>query len=331
MGIKFIDLCCGIGGFHLGLKNYECVFACDINKYCREIYETNYNIKCNGDIFNIKTEEIPPFNILCAGFPCQPFSSAGLKKGMDDNRSKIYDKILNIIEEKIPDIILLENVKNLVIMNNGKIIKNIIKDIENLNYLVSFEILNTSNFGLAQNRERVFIICINKKKYNNIKFDFYNLKNINIKKTLKESIDLKNKDYISEDKYILLEDTKIKKQKTGLIFCGYMKANFRKTGVLPNTEHLSRIHKQPNRIYHIDGINPTLSSSESSGRYYIYDGIGVRKLTIKECFIIMGFPENYILHNKQNINYNQIGNAVSPIIIDNISKELIKQGFIQNQ
>ena len=145
-------------------------------------------------------------------------------------------------------------------------------------------------------------------------------KSMNMRKNLKNIIYFINKEYLEENKYVLLNSDKLKTQKSGLIFCGYLKGNLRKNGALPNTEHLSRVHKQPNRIYHINGVNPTLSSSEGSGRYYIYDEIGVRKLTIDECFKIMGFPENYILHNKSNVNYSQIGNAVSPVLIENIYK-----------
>ena len=327
--LKFIDLCSGIGGFHFGLKKHKCILACDINKYCRESYETNFNIKCKEDIFDLNVNELCNFDILCAGFPCQPFSSAGLKKGMKDDRSKVYDKILNIILEKQPKIVLLENVKNLLIINKGEVIKEIISDLEKLNYNVSFGLLNTANFGLAQNRERVYIICTNKNIYD-ISFDFNNLKNMNIRKNLKDIIDFNNKEYIEEDKYVLIESNKLNTQKSGLIFCGYLKGNLRKNGALPDTEHLSRVHKQPNRIYHINGVNPTLSSSEGSGRYYIYDGTGVRKLSVKECFKIMGFPDNYIFHNKNNINYCQIGNAVSPVIINYIYNELSSQKFIQD-
>ena len=129
----------------------------------------------------------------------------------------------------------------------------------------------------------------------------------------------------------ILEKKYHKKQSSGLIFCGYLKGNLRKKGAKDNTEHLSRVHKQPNRIYHINGVNPTLSSSEKSGRYYIYDEIGVRKLTIDECYKIMGFPDKYYKSNKISDCYSQIGNSVSPIIISNIKDELIKQNFIQNQ
>ena len=327
--LKFIDLCSGIGGFHFGLKKHKCILACDINKFCRESYETNFNIKCKEDIFDLNVNELCNFDILCAGFPCQPFSSAGLKKGMKDDRSKVYDKILNIILEKQPKIVLLENVKNLLIINKGEVIKQIISDLEKLNYNVSYSLLNTANFGLAQNRERVYFICTNKNIYD-ISFNFNNLKTMNIRKNLKDIIDFNNREYIEEDKYVLIESNKLNTQKSGLIFCGYLKGNLRNNGALPNTEHLSRVHKQPNRIYHINGVNPTLSSSEGTGRYYIYDGTGVRKLSIKECFKIMGFPDDYIFHNKTNVNYCQIGNAVSPVIINNIYNELCSQNFIQD-
>ena len=327
--LKFIDLCSGIGGFHFGLKNITCVLACDINKWCRESYETNFNIKCKKDIFELNVNKLCDFDILCAGFPCQPFSSAGLKKGLTDDRSKVYDKILNIISKKQPRIVLLENVKNLLVINNGYIIKKIISDFEKINYNVSFSLLNTSNFGLAQNRERVYFVCTNKDKYD-ISFNFNNLEQMNIRKNLKDIINFNDKKYIENNKYVLLENDKIKIQKSGLLFCGYLKGNLRKNGALPNTEHLSRVHKQPNRIYHIDGVNPTLSSSESSGRYYIYDGTGVRRLNVQECFKIMGFPNDYIFHDKTNVNYCQIGNAVSPVLIENIYKELCSQNFIKD-
>ena len=323
----FIDLFCGIGGFHKGLEDLSCVLACDINKECRYTYEENYKIKPKGDIFDIKIEEIPNHNILCAGFPCQPFSSAGKKDGFADERSKVYEKLISIIEYKQPNIIILENVKNLTIIENGTIFEKIINDLNKINYNVSFSILNVANFGLAQNRERLFIVGIN-KNFQNKYFCFNQLNLFKNNISLKDIIDTSNKDYIDSSKYILLKNEQITLQKSGLMFCGYIKGNIRTNGALPNTEHLSRVHKQPNRIYHINGVNPTLSSSESSGRYYIYDGIGVRTLTINECYKIMGF-DNFKLHEKKNCCYNQIGNSVCPVIIKNIKNELIKQQFIK--
>ena len=330
--ITFIDLFCGIGGFHKGLSNYYCVMACDINKFCIDIYEKNYKIKPYGDIFNLKEKNIPDHDIICAGFPCQPFSSAGKKLGMNDDRSKVYDKLLSIIKYKKPKIFLLENVKNLTIIDNGEVIKKIISDLTNLGYNVSYSILNTYNFGLPQNRERLFIIGTNNDFFPKKIFSFdklnQNKDNISLKKFLKINSNNNYKDeYINNNDYIIIDKKYQIRQKSGLVFCGYIKGNIRKTGVLPNTLHLSRVHKQPNRIYHIDGVNPTLSSSESSGRYYIYDNIGVRKLSIIECYDIMGF-NNFIMHTNKIISYKQIGNSVSPVIITYIRNELIRQNFL---
>jgi DNA (cytosine-5)-methyltransferase 1 len=323
---KFIDLFCGIGGFHRGFIDFECVFACDINEQCRKTYYDNYGVKPGGDIFSVKTLDIPQHNILCAGFPCQPFSSAGKQQGLEDERSKVYDKLIEIINVKQPNIIILENVKNLTIIDGGSVFKKIQEDLTNLNYNVTYSILNVSDFGLPQNRERIFIIGIN-KFYQNRQFNFEYLKSVKINKSLKDVIDLSNDNYIDKNKYIILEDKHIVKQKSGLIFCGYIKGNIRTNGALPNTEHLSRVHKQPNRIYHIDGVNPTLSSSESSGRYYIYDNKGVRTLTLNECYSIMGFND-FNMNIKKNVCYNQIGNSVCPVIIKYIKDELINQQFI---
>ena len=323
---KFIDLFCGIGGFHRGFIDFECVFASDINEQCRKTYYDNYGVKPSGDIFNVKTLDIPQHNILCAGFPCQPFSSAGKLQGLEDERSKVYDKLIEIINIKQPNIIILENVKNLTVIDQGSVFKRIQEDLTNLNYNITYSILNVSHFGLPQNRERIFIIGIN-RNYQNRQFNFEYLKSVKINKSLKDVIDLSNDNYIDKNKYVILEDKDIVKQKSGLIFCGYIKGNIRTNGTLPNTEHLSRVHKQPNRIYHIDGVNPTLSSSESSGRYYIYDNKGVRALTLDECYFIMGFND-FNMNVKKNVCYNQIGNSVCPVIIKYIKDELIKQQFI---
>lgn len=323
--IKFIDLFCGIGGFHTGLIEDKCVFASDIDPSCREVYKNNYNIEPYGDIFNIKSNEVPDHDILCSGFPCQPYSIAGKQNGLNDKRADTYKKMLDIIKTKKPKIIILENVKNLQIINKGEVFKMIIDDLTKINYNISHSVLNTSNFGLPQNRERLFIIGIN-KDYNTKSFNFNNLSKNKINKKLSDIISVNN-NYIEPEKYVILDDKHIKVQKSGLIFTGYIKGKIRGKGALPNTEHLSRVHKQPNRIYHVNGVNPTLSSSESSGRYYIFDGVGVRKLTIDECYHIMGF-DNLIKHNKINKCYNHIGNAVSPYIIREIRKELNNQSFI---
>ena len=173
----------------------------------------------------------------------------------------------------------------------------------NINYNITYSILNVSDFGLPQNRKRIFIVGIN-KLYQDRNFNFEYLDSIKINKTLKEFIDLTNDNYIDADKYVIINDKHIIKQKSGLIFCGYIKGNIR-----------------------TNGVNPTLSSSESSGRYYIYDNKGVRTLTLDECYSIMGF-DNFKMNMKKNVSYSQIGNSVCPVIIKYIRDELTRQQFI---
>jgi len=161
--MKFIDLCCGIGGFHQALNNIgmKCVLACDINKECRENYELNYKIKPSGDLTEIDIATIPNFDVLCAGFPCQPFSKAGQQNGFKDNRGNLFFDICKIIEHHRPKYVILENVRNLSSHDKGNT-WNIIKSrIDELNYYTYKNpvILNTLYFGVPQSRERVLILC----------------------------------------------------------------------------------------------------------------------------------------------------------------------------
>jgi len=161
--MKFIDLCCGIGGFHQALKNmgFECVMASDINEECRKNYKINYSIEPKGDLTKIKVEDIPNFNILCAGFPCQPFSKAGEQKGFNDTRGNIFLDICKIIKYHKPEYIILENVRNIASHDKGNTWKVIYETLDNLNYDTYNKpvILNALYFGVPQSRERVVILC----------------------------------------------------------------------------------------------------------------------------------------------------------------------------
>jgi DNA (cytosine-5)-methyltransferase 1 len=161
--MNFIDLCCGIGGFHQALSSLgmNCVLACDIDKDCRENYELNYKIKPFDNVNHLKIEEIPSFDILCAGFPCQPFSKAGYQNGFKDDRGHLFFSICKIINYHKPKYIILENVRNLASHDNGKTWNIIKSSIQNMNYHTydSPLILNTLQFNIPQYRERVVILC----------------------------------------------------------------------------------------------------------------------------------------------------------------------------
>lgn len=332
--ISFIDLFAGIGGFHLALHNKgaECIFASEWDKKCRETYKDNfYEIspelfkqnKFHGDITLLNIHDIPPHDILCAGFPCQPFSISGKQKGFEDTRGTLFFNILEIIKEREPNVVFLENVKHLVHHDNGNTLRVIIEKLTNLNYKVQWSILNAKDFGLAQNRERIIIIA-SKKGY----FDFSKIKKSS-SSTIKDILDDNECNYISKKDYTLLENSLWKKQKSGLIFCGYRNKKIRENGTRPDTEHLSRVHKQPNRIYHIDGTHPTLPSQETSGRFFIYDGIGVRKLTIDECYKLQGFPKSFKKNSQLSACYNQIGNSVAVPMIEEIYQQILEQFFYE--
>ncbi|PWJ42663.1 DNA (cytosine-5-)-methyltransferase [Sediminitomix flava] len=181
---KFIDLFAGIGGFHLGMHSIDghCVFASEIDKFARQTYEYNYKRYSpevfeeregefklfNEDITTVTEKEdldkIPEFDVLCAGFPCQPFSHAGLKKGFGDTRGTLFFNIEQIVKNKIengtpPKVLFLENVKGLKGHDKGHTFKTIVEHLHALGYHVQAEVLNSKHFGVPQNRERIFIIA----------------------------------------------------------------------------------------------------------------------------------------------------------------------------
>ncbi len=270
----FIDLFAGIGGFRIPLQelNGKCVFTSEFNPYAQKSYQLNFGEMPEGDITKLDISKIPSHDVLTAGFPCQPFSISGKMKGFDDTRGTLIYNVFQIIEKHQPKVVFLENVKHLMHHNKGETFKTILKHLEELDYQVSWKLLNASAFGVPQNRERVIIIgCKNKQ------FDFRKVQT-QPKRILKDFLDKEaNFEYLNEP-YTLLTD--FKKQDSGLIFIGYRNKKIRIAGVRPGTENLSRVHKQPNRIYSIEGLHPALPSQETSGRFLIYDGQQVRKITI---------------------------------------------------
>ena len=196
---KFIDLFSGIGGFHLAFHKLglECVFASEIDKYARQTYELNFrklspklfsNNKFNFDILDCNYKEIPNFDILCAGFPCQPFSQVGKKLGFKENyqsRGNMFFAIRDIFLEKKPNAIFLENVRHLINHDHGntfKVIRRIIE--EDLNYSFNFKVIKASDFGLPQHRPRVFIVGFKNEKTKNSNFIFPDP--IKLKKTMSD-------------------------------------------------------------------------------------------------------------------------------------------------
>jgi DNA (cytosine-5)-methyltransferase 1 len=209
--IRFIDLFCGIGGFHQAFQNLnitsKCVFACDIDEHCRSVYKKNYGIEPEKDINQVKIEDIPCFDVLCGGFPCQPFSKAGHQKGFQDERGNLFFTICKIVVYHRPKYMILENVKNLESHDKGNTWKVIKQKIDEIGYY-TYEhplTLNALMFGVPQNRERVIILCKRKdlgellpfpKK---LKLDKKKL-NVSLKSIIKETESKDNQKYKIEGK-----------------------------------------------------------------------------------------------------------------------------------
>jgi DNA (cytosine-5)-methyltransferase 1 len=175
LSLKFIDLFCGIGSFHNSFNKFgwECVMSCDIDAAVKQTYKENYNQEPLGDITKIEPEDIIPFDILCAGFPCQPFSQCGQHKGFDDERGTLFFNIMKFVKYHKPKIIILENVQGLLTHDNGNTFQTIKTQIEIENYVVGHKVLKCSDYGIPQMRKRLFIIGIRndldlKNKINNI-------------------------------------------------------------------------------------------------------------------------------------------------------------------
>ena len=164
--LKFIDLFAGLGGFHLALSDlgHKCVFASELNQELRELYERNHKTKIQGDINQVDINSIPAHDILCAGFPCQPFSKAGAQLGLDDPRNgNLFYRIMEILNEHEPEYLFLENVANLKGHDDGNTWKVIHKELSKL-YDVREEILSPHHFGIPQHRSRIYIVGRIKKK-----------------------------------------------------------------------------------------------------------------------------------------------------------------------
>ena len=325
----FIDLFAGIGGFRLALENIgaKCVFSAEIDPHAVEMYKANFNDNSYCDITKLDPKDLPNFDILCAGFPCQAFSICGKQKGFKDAvRGTLFFDIYRVLEYKNPKAFILENVSNLEKHDKGNTLFIMLKSLNELGYAVSYKVLNAKDFGVPQNRERIIIVG---SKNGNV-FDFSKVKTHPVESMYNFLEKEGDFEFLDFNEYTLLEKNKLKKQPSGLIFCGYRNKKLRTIGVRENTEHLSRVHKQPNRIYSSLGIHPTIASQEQSGRYFILVDNKVRKLSLNECFIFMGFPKDFIKIGTKSKIYERIGNSVCIPMIENVAKEVINQFWSDN-
>lgn len=322
---KFIDLFAGIGGFRLALQNLggKCVFTSEWDEYAKKTYKANFGKTPFGDITKESTKSYIPdeFQVLCAGFPCQPFSHAGLKKGFEDTRGTLFFDVADIINRRIEnnnaiDVIFLENVKGLRNHDKGNTLKVIIKTLNNLGYEVNHEVLNSKNFGIPQNRERIFIVAWLKEKKKKFKFPLGidNHENIiydkdklnNIKQTKVGDILLKNPD----SKYTISDR----------LYAGHLRRR--------------KEHKEKGNGFGFSSFSKnSLYTSTISARYY-KDGseilieqkdLNPRKLTPREAANLQGYPEKFVIPVSDVQAYKQFGNSVTVPVIQTVFSEIKKQ------
>ncbi len=159
--LRCADLFCGIGGFHVAARNagLDVVFACDIDKDARKAYAANFDLHPEGDITAVRMDDVPDFDLLLAGFPCQPFSIIGSQRGFADPRGGLFFETLRFIRARRPQGIILENVKQLSTADRGRVLRRILDDLEAMQYTVDWRVLNAWDFGLPHKRERTIIVA----------------------------------------------------------------------------------------------------------------------------------------------------------------------------
>lgn len=297
---KMIDLFAGIGGIRLGFESIggESVFSSEWDKFAQDTYKENFKEIPYGDITQIEPEQIPAFDVLLAGFPCQPFSQAGKKLGLADTRGTLFFDIARIVEHHRPSVVFLENVKRFKSHDQGRTFETIKTVLEGLGYEIYAQVLNAKDFGVPQNRERIYIIGFLGKT----EFAFPTPPKIKTKlgDILEKKVD---------DKYTLSDK----------LWGGHQRRK---------KEHAEKGYGFGYSLFN----NNSKYTSTISARYY-KDGSEIlveqkgknpRKLTPREAARLQGFPDDFIIPVSDNQAYKQFGNSVAVPVIKAIALEIEK-------
>ena len=293
--LRFADMFCGIGGFHVASSQLgmECVFACDIDAEARRAYQHNFGIEPAGDITEIEPDDIPDHDVLMAGFPCQPFSIIGEMRGFEDVRGTLFFNLAETIAAKRPAAVLLENVRQLSTHNRGKTLARIIEVLNELGYRTDWKLLNALDFGLAQKRERTFIVGF---MDHSTPFDW--------PEPLGQPPPL---DTVLEsdipDKYFASEHIRLKRK------------------AKHTSEHELAIwheNKGGNVSSH------PFSCALRAGASYNYLLVnGERRLTPREMLRLQGFPESFELQGSYQQTRKQTGNAVAAPVVKAVLEKMV--------
>ncbi len=309
-GYTFIDLFAGLGGFRISLESLgaKCIYSNDWNISVQKVYAENFGETPEGDITQVDEHTIPDHDILCAGFPCQAFSISGKQRGFEDSRGTLFFDVARIVKAKKPKVVFMENVKNFATHDNGKTLEVIKGTMEELGYTFYQEVLNAADYGIPQNRERIYMVCFrNDLRVNSFTYP----------KPFKLTRHVE--DFLLDDEELLKELT-IERPDT--YYNGVKDNEYRNKSI-----RLGMINKgrQGERIYSAKGIAITLSANgggifAKTGGYLINGK--TRKLHPRECARIMGYPDSYKISQNTNQAYTQLGNSVVIDVLQFIAIEI---------
>lgn len=315
--LKCASFFAGVGGIDKGFENtgfFKTIYANEIDEYPAKTFEYNFDIRVDcRDIHSVQSSEIPDFDVMLAGFPCQAFSIAGLRKGFEDEKGRgtLFFELVRIFKEKKPSIIFLENVKNLVGHDNGNTFSVILEELKKEDYSVKYAVLNAMEYGnVPQNRERIYIVAFKNETYfKNFEFPMP----IKLTSKLSDIIDFENK---VDDKYYYTEG-----KYKGDLYAKLLEAMDDENAIY----QWRRKYVRKN----MSGVVPTLTANQGEGGHnvcLVKTKYGIRKMTPHECFNTQGFPKDFILPTKMSDArlYKQAGNSVCVSVIQRIAEQIIK-------
>lgn len=298
---KIIDLFAGIGGIRLGFEEFggEGVFSSEWDKHSQVTYQANFNELPYGDITQIRSEEIPAFDIILGGFPCQPFSQAGLKKGFADTRGTLFFDVARIVEHHKPSVVFLENVKRFKTHDKGNTFNVVKTTLEDMGYEVHAKVLNARDFGVPQNRERIYIVAFLGKT--NFEFPQPTGQKTRLGDILETNVDDK---YTLSDKLWAGHQNRKKKHEANGYGFGYSLFN-------EDSVYTSTISAR----YYKDGSEILVEQK----------GKNPRKLTPREAARLQGYDDSFVIPVSDTQAYRQFGNSVAVPVIKAIAKNVVKE------
>jgi DNA (cytosine-5)-methyltransferase 1 len=310
--IRYVDLFCGLGAFHEAFKahgGFECVFACDIDERVRRIYDANHGVMPEGDITKVDPSSLPDFDMVCAGFPCQSFSIAGLRKGFGDDRGNLFHDVLRFVDAKGPRVVVMENVKNLKGHDGGRTYSTIKGLLEGRGYRFSSMIMDSSRYGSPQCRQRIFMVATKGAPFEFPSRTFE-------QRSVSSIIDFSDSSsWNSRGYYLVTKNSSIRPFRPRILFDVHSSAT-KKGG------------RQGERVYDIDGCGVTICASSGgpgakTGLYKV--GESIRRLNPVECLRMFGFSESYdFLDSTDNQKIFYLGNSIVVDVVRAMTPEILK-------